>query len=57
MATKPWDGKSKRVLTEIPQDTVDWLLPGAKFVNNLSPELEDETVYHRISKRASHSHL
>lgn len=45
MATKPWDGKSKRVLTEIPQDTVDWLLPGAKFVSNLSPELEDETVY------------
>ncbi len=45
MATKPWDGKSKRVLTEIPQDTVDWLLPGAKFVSNLSPELEDETIY------------
>lgn len=45
MATKPWDGKSKRVLIEIPQDTVDWLLPGAKFVSNLSPELEDETVY------------
>ena len=45
MAAKPWDGKSKRVLTEIPQDTVDWLLPGAKFVSNLSPELEDETVY------------
>jgi hypothetical protein len=32
MATKPWDGKMKRVLTEIPQDTVDWLLAGAKFI-------------------------
>jgi len=42
---KPWDGKTKRVLTEIPQDTVDWLLPGAKFVSNLSPELENETIY------------
>lgn len=42
---KPWDGKTKRVLIEIPQDTVDWLLPCAKFVSNLSPELENETIY------------
>ena len=45
MATKPWDGKMKRVLTEIPQDTVDWLLAGAKFISILSSELEDETIY------------
>ena len=45
MAAKPWDGKMKRVLTEIPQDTVDWLLAGAKFISVLSSELEDETTY------------
>lgn len=45
MATKPWDGKMKRVLTEIPQDTVDWLLAGAKFISVLSSELEDETIH------------
>ncbi len=45
MTTKPWDGKMKRVLTEIPQDTVDWLLAGATFISVLPNELEDETIY------------
>lgn len=45
MTTKPWDGKMKRVLTEIPQDTVDWLLAEATFISVLPTELEDETIY------------
>lgn len=45
MTSKPWDGKMKRVLTEIPQDTVDWLLAGATFISILPSELEDETIY------------
>jgi len=35
----------KRLFWQAPQDYVQWLLPGAVFVSNLSAELENETLY------------
>ena len=40
-----WDKRMKRLFWQSPQDYVQWLLPGAIFVSNLSAELENETLY------------
>jgi predicted transposase YdaD len=42
---KPWDKRMKRLFWEAPQDYVEWLLPEAHFINNMSAELENETLY------------
>ena len=42
---RPWDKRMKRLFWEAPQDYVEWLLPEAHFNSNMSPELENETLY------------
>lgn len=42
---KPWDRKMKRLLTEAPQDFVEWLLSGAQYVGIVSSELDGEPLY------------
>ncbi len=39
----PWDRHMKRLLSEAPQDFVDWLLTGAVFIGIVSNELDPET--------------
>ena len=41
---KPWDNGVKRLLTESPQDFLDWLLRGARFTGNRSREFESLAV-------------
>ena len=40
---KPWDRHMKRLLSEAPQDFVEWLLTGAIFIGIVSNELDPET--------------
>ena len=42
---KPWDRKMKRLLTEAPQDFVEWLLSGAQYIGIVSSELDGEPLY------------
>src|SRR2546421_2827225 len=42
---RPWDKRMKRLFWEAPQDYVEWLLPEAHFISNMSAELENETLY------------
>jgi len=43
--TKPWDKKMKRLFREAPEDFVEWLFPGAKFMGIVSNELDGEPIY------------
>jgi predicted transposase YdaD len=43
--TKPWDRRMEGLFNEAPQDFVEWLMPGATYVNVVSPELEEETTF------------
>lgn len=43
--SRPWDKRMKRLFSQAPQDFVEWLMPGATYLNNLSSELENETLY------------
>jgi hypothetical protein len=38
--SKPWDNKIKRLLSECPQDFMDWLIRGAQFTGNRSQEFK-----------------
>ncbi len=42
---KQWDRKMKRLLTEAPQDFVEWLLSGAQYIGIVSSELDGEPLY------------
>jgi len=41
---KPWDNGMKRLMTESPQDFLDWLLRGAYFTGKRSQEFESLTI-------------
>jgi len=50
-----WDGKVKNLANEAPQDFVQWLVKGARYVSDLSPrfatrDIEDDILY-RITIR------
>ena len=45
-----WDGKVKNLVNEAPQDFVQWLIKGARYVNDLSPrfatrDIEGDILY------------
>src|SRR5689334_8131566 len=39
-SNKPWDDGLKRIFSARPQDFVDWLLPGAHFLESVATELK-----------------
>ncbi len=41
---KPWDRGLKRLMDECPQDMLDWLLVGARFVSPCSEQFESITI-------------
>jgi predicted transposase/invertase (TIGR01784 family) len=42
---KPWDRRMKQLFREAPQDLVEWIIPDAKFITIVSPELEGEPIF------------
>jgi len=41
----PWDSAGKRLLREMPQHIVSWLLKGATFVRALPTELKSRNIF------------
>ncbi len=41
---KPWDRKMKRLFREMPQDLLEWIVPGAQFKGVVSAELAGEPI-------------
>lgn len=42
---KPWDRKMKRLFQEIPQDMLEWIIPGTQFDGVVSTELDGEPIH------------